>query len=626
MTDVLNHECGIALIRLRKPLSYYKQKYGSWTYGIQRLYLLMEKQHNRGQDGAGVAALKLDSPVGIPYINRTRSNSSAPLRDVFDTINQAVSVLDKHPQADEEWIKANVPYLSELYLGHMRYRTHGGLSIEYVHPVMRSSNWKSRNLVLAGNFNLTNADEIFEQLVEIGQHPRDLSDTVTVLEKIGYFLDKENETIYKELREKETDKNAIAKEVAKRINIPKILERAAHRFDGGYAIGGLIGNGDAFVLRDPRGIRPAFYYTDDEIVMVASERPVIQTTLRVNTSTVKELMPGEAIIVKSDGSYSVEQILPAEKRAACSFERIYFSRGTDKSIYRERKKLGEQLVPQILKAINYELDNTIFSYIPNTSETAFFGMVKGIEDFMIEDKKKEILALGNQLNDEVLHRIISKRMRVEKIAVKDVKLRTFITEDSSRNDVVEHVYDVTYGVVRRGIDSLVIIDDSIVRGTTLRQSILKMLDRLAPKKIVVVSSAPQIRYPDCYGIQMTHLSEFCAFLAAIALLKETNQAHIIEEVYHKCKAQAGLPSNMLVNHVKDIYRPFTPEQISSKIAAMLRPEEMNAEVELVFQSLEGLHAACPDNNGDWYFSGDYPTPGGYKMLNNAFIHYYEEGV
>ena len=626
MTDVLNHECGIALIRLRKPLSYYKQKYGSWTYGIQRLYLLMEKQHNRGQDGAGVAALKLNTPVGIPYIDRTRSNSQTPIRDVFDTIHQAVNILDKYPQADEAWIKTNVPYLAELYLGHLRYRTNSDLSIDRVHPVLRSSNWKSRNLVLAGNFNLTNTDEIFQQLVDIGQHPRDFSDTVTILEKIGYFLDKENETIYKELREKESDKNAIAKEVAKQINVAKILQKATHHFDGGYAICGLIGNGDAFAMRDPHGIRPAFYYADDEIVMVASERPVIQTTLRVVTSTVKELMPGEAIIIKNDGSFKVEQVLPAEKRTACSFERIYFSRGTDKTIYRERKRLGEQLVPQLLKTINYDLDNTIFSYIPNTSETAFFGMVKGVENFMIEDKKKRILALKDQLNDEMLQRIISKRLRAEKIAVKDVKLRTFITEDSTRNDMVEHVYDTTYGVVRRGIDSLVVIDDSIVRGTTLRQSILKMLDRLEPKKIVVVSSAPQIRYPDCYGIEMSHLSEFCAFLAAIELLKETNQTSIITEVYHKCKAQAGKPNNELVNHVKDIYRPFTPEQISAKIATMLRPEGMNAEVEIVFQSLEGLHAACPNNNGDWYFSGDYPTCGGYKVVNNAFINYYEKGV
>jgi amidophosphoribosyltransferase len=475
--------------------------------------------------------------------------------------------------------------------------------------------------MLCGNFNLTNANEIFEQLVEIGQHPRDFSDTVTVLEKIGYFLDRENEKNYKELREKESDKNAIAKEVAKRINIPEMLQKATHRFDGGYAICGLVGNGDAFALRDPHGIRPAFYYADDEMVMVASERPVIQTTLRVQTSTVKELMPGEAIIIKSDGSYSVEQVLASDKRAACSFERIYFSRGTDKYIYRERIKLGEQLVPQILKAINYDLDNTIFSYIPNTAETAYFGMLKGVEDFMMENKKKQILALKDNLSDDVLHKILTKRLRAEKIAVKDVKLRTFITEDGARNDMVEHVYDVTYGVVRRGIDSLVIIDDSIVRGTTLRQSILKMLDRLDPKKIVVVSSAPQIRYPDCYGIEMTHLSEFCAFLAAIELLKETNQAQIIEEVYRKCKAQIGLPGSELVNHVKDIYRPFTPEQISAKIAAMLRPEGMNAEVELVFQSLEGLHAACPDNKGDWYFSGDYPTPGGRKVVNNAFINY-----
>ncbi|MCL2098200.1 MAG: amidophosphoribosyltransferase [Bacteroidales bacterium] len=626
MTEILNHECGIALIRLRKPLSYYKQKYGSWTYGIQRLYLLMEKQHNRGQDGAGVAALKLNTPVGIPYIDRTRSNSQASIRAVFDTINQSLSILDKYPEAGEEWIKANVPFLAELYLGHLRYRTNSDLSIDRVHPVLRSSNWKSRNLVLAGNFNLTNANEIFEQLVEIGQHPRDFSDTVTILEKIGYFLDKENETIYKELREKESDKNAIAKEVAKRINIHNILQKAIHRFDGGYVIGGLIGNGDAFVIRDPHGIRPAFYYVDEEIAMVASERPVIQTALRVQTSTVEELMPGEAIIIKNDGNCSVEQILPSGKRAACSFERIYFSRGTDKYIYRERKQLGEQLVPQILKAINYDLDNTIFSHIPNTAETAFFGMVKGIEDFMLEDKKRQILSLKDELNDEKLHGIISKRLRAEKIAVKDVKLRTFITEDEARNDMVEHVYDVTYGVVRRGIDSLVIIDDSIVRGTTLRQSILKMLDRLDPKKIVVVSSAPQIRYPDCYGIEMTHLSEFCAFLAAIELLKESNQTRIIEEVYRKCKVQEGISDNELVNHVKEIYRPFTPEQIAAKIAVMLRPEGMNAEVELVFQSLEGLHAACPDNNGDWYFSGNYPTLGGFKVVNKAFINYYEKGV
>ncbi len=626
MTDVLNHECGIALIRLLKPLDYYKEKYGSWSYGIERLYLLMEKQHNRGQDGAGVASMKLNSPVGRPFIDRSRSNSASPIRDVFDHINRSLALLQRNPEADAQWIKNNVPFLSELYLGHLRYRTHGSLSLEYVHPVMRSSNWESRNLVLAGNFNLTNADEIFEQLVEIGQHPRDVSDTVTVLEKIGHFLDRENERLYKGLRETESDKRLIAKKVAAQINLPGILQSATHRFDGGYAIGGLIGNGDAFVLRDPHGIRPAFYYADEEIVVVASERPVIQTTLRVRTSTVKEIMPGQAIIIKCDGSWKIEQILPAEQRTACSFERIYFSRGTDKYIYRERKKLGEQLVPQILKTVNYDLDNTIFSYIPNTSETAFFGMVKGVEDYMIENRQKEIMALGDQLNPENIRRIISKRMRAEKIAVKDVKLRTFITEDSARNDMVEHVYDVTYGVVRRGVDSLVIIDDSIVRGTTLKQSILKMLDRLEPKKIVVVSSAPQIRYPDCYGIEMSHMSEFCAFLAAIELLKESGQSAIIDEVYRLCKAQQGQSSDQLVNYVKEIYRPFTPEQISAKIVELLRPENMQAEVELVFQSIEGLHAACPDNNGDWYFTGNYPTPGGNKAVNNAFINYYEKGV
>ncbi|MDR0738533.1 MAG: amidophosphoribosyltransferase [Prevotellaceae bacterium] len=626
MTDALNHECGIALIRLRKPLSHYKNKYGTWFYGLQRLYLLMEKQHNRGQDGAGVAALKLDSPSGRPYIDRTRSNSATPIRDVFDTINNATSVLEEKHDVNEQWIKENVPYLAELYLGHLRYRTHGSLSIEYVHPVVRPSNWESRNLVIAGNFNLTNADEIFDHLIEIGQHPRDLSDTVTMLEKIGFFLDEENERVYKLLRETETDKRKIARLLAEQLHIPNVLQAATRRFDGGYAIGGLIGNGDAFVLRDPHGIRPAFYYTDDEIIVVASERPVIQTTMKVHTSTVKELMPGEAIIIKRNGNWELQQIQQPKKRTACSFERIYFSRGTDKYIYRERKKLGEQLAPQILKTINYDLDNTIFSYIPNTAETAFIGMVEGLEKFLTEEKKKQLLALGKTADNEAFQRIMNKRLRVEKIAVKDVKMRTFITEDTSRNDMVEHVYDVTYGVVRRGIDSLVIIDDSIVRGTTLKQSILRILDRLDPKKIVIVSSAPQIRYPDCYGIEMSHMTEFCAFLAAIELLKETKQAAVIEEVYRKCKAQQGLPSEQLVNHVKDIYRPFTAEQIAKKIAEILRPSDIRAEVEIVYQSIEGLHAACPNHTGDWYFSGDYPTPGGHKVVNNAFINYYENGV
>ncbi|MDR3180608.1 MAG: amidophosphoribosyltransferase [Prevotellaceae bacterium] len=625
MTDAINHECGIALIRLRKPLSYYKNKYGTWFYGLQRLYLLMEKQHNRGQDGAGVAALKLDSPSGRPYIDRTRSNSATPIRDVFDAINNATAVLEKKYDANEQWIKENVPYLAELYLGHLRYRTHGSLSIEYVHPVVRPSNWESRNLVIAGNFNLTNADEIFNHLIEIGQHPRDLSDTVTVLEKIGFFLDEENERIYKLLRETETDKRKIARLLGEQLHIPSVLQAATRRFDGGYAIGGLIGNGDAFVLRDPHGIRPAFYYTDDEIIVIASERPVIQTTMKVQTSTVKELMPGEAIIIKRNGSWELQQIQQPKKRTACSFERIYFSRGTDKYIYRERKKLGEQLAPQILKTINYDLDNTIFSYIPNTAETAFLGMVEGLENFLIEEKKKQLLALDKN-DSEAFQRIMNRRLRVEKIAVKDVKMRTFITEDTSRNDMVEHVYDVTYGVVHRGVDSLVIIDDSIVRGTTLKQSILRILDRLDPRKIVIVSSAPQIRYPDCYGIEMSHMTEFCAFLATIELLKETKQAGVIEEVYRKCKAQHGLPSEQLVNHVKDIYRPFTAEQIAKKIAEILRPSDIKAEVEIVYQSIEGLHAACPNHTGDWYFSGDYPTPGGHKVVNNAFIDYYENGV
>ncbi|MDR3235868.1 MAG: amidophosphoribosyltransferase [Prevotellaceae bacterium] len=626
MTDVLNHECGIALIRLRKPLDYYKKKYGTWFYGLQRLYLLLEKQHNRGQDGAGVAALKLNAPYGRPYIDRARSNSATPIRDVFDTINSATAILEQQHDADEAWIKENVPYLAELYLGHLRYRTHGSLSIEYVHPVVRPSNWESRNLVIAGNFNLTNTDEIFDRLIEIGQHPRDLSDTVTVLEKIGFFLDKENEHVYKLLRETEDDKRKVLGLLAEQINIPEVLRSATGHFDGGYAIGGMIGNGDSFVLRDAHGIRPAYYYTDDEIVVVASERPVIQTTMKVETAAVKELLPGEAIIIKRNGNWALHQILPAEKRMACSFERIYFSRGTDTDIYRERKRLGERLTPQILKTIDCDLDNTIFSYIPNTAETAFLGMVKGLEDYMIEEKKKQILALGKSIDTMTFQNIMNKRVRVEKIAVKDVKMRTFITEDTSRNDMVEHVYDVTYGVVRRGLDNLVIIDDSIVRGTTLKQSILRILDRLEPKKIVVVSSAPQIRYPDCYGIEMSHMTEFCAFLAAIELLKDSGQAGVIEDVYRKCKAQQNLSSNQLVNHVKDIYRPFTPEQISEKITEILRPSDIKAEVAIVYQSLENLHEACPDNLGDWYFSGDYPTPGGNKVVNNAFIDYYEKGI
>ena len=625
MSEILKHECGIALIRLRKPLSYYKQKYGSWNYGIEKLYLLMEKQHNRGQDGAGVATIKLNPKPGEEYINRTRSNSRTPLRDVFDVIGNGWNILQTNPSADEKWITENVAFAGEVLLGHMRYQTQGRSTIEFVHPVKHSSNWRSRSLVLAGNFNLTNSEEVFQQLVNIGQVPRSTSDTVSILERMGHLLDRQNENLYMEYRGANPDmpRQQIAQIIENSLDIPCLLRETTKKLDGGYALCGIVGQGDAFVVRDKHGIRPAFYYADDEIVVVASERPVIQTALRLRTRDICELQPGEAIIVKKDGSYSLEQIMEAGKRAACSFERIYFSRGTDKDIYCERKKLGEQLTDKVLQSINYDLDNTIFSYIPNTSETAFFGLVKGVEDYMLHDKQKRILEAGRLLSPDELWQIITKRPRVEKIAVKDVKMRTFITEDKSRNDMVEHVYDVTYGVVRRGIDTVVIVDDSIVRGTTLKQSILRIIDRLEPKKIVVVSSAPQVRYPDCYGIEMSRMSEFCAFLAATELLKEQGKEALIEEVYRRCKAQENLPSNEMVNHVQDIYRSFAAEEISKKIVELLRPEDMKAEVELVFQSIEGLHAACPNNNGDWYFTGDYPTPGGTRVVNRAFIKYYE---
>jgi amidophosphoribosyltransferase len=593
-------------------------------YGLQKLYLLMEKQHNRGQDGAGVACVKLNPSFGLPYIDRVRSDSKTPIRDVFDNIYGKISNSIADYNSAGEFLKDNTPFAGELYLGHLRYATHGKNSLEYVHPVMRSSNWKARNLVIAGNFNLTNVDEIFNKLVESGQHPRDLSDTVTVLEKIGFFLDTEYERMNREYSKTETDKRAIAKLIEKNLNIANILSQATKRFDGGYTIGGITGSGDAFIVRDPNGIRPAFYYADDEIVAAASERPVLQTAFKLDVEDVHEIAPGNALIIKRKGCYSEQEIRPSGQRTSCSFERIYFSRGTDKSIYEERKNLGEQLIPKILKAINCDIENTVFSYIPNTAETAFYGMIRGVEDFMQKEKHRRIMESGRLLSGDEIWDIVASRPRVEKIAVKDAKLRTFITEDKSRTSMVEHVYDVTYGVVRAGQDNLVIIDDSIVRGTTLKSSILRMLDRLHPKKIVIVSSAPQIRYPDCYGIDMTRMNEFCAFRAAIELLHDTGQWHIVSDVYKKCKQQQHLPKEEIINCVKEIYAPFSEEQIAEKIAEMLRPEDMQAEVELVFQTIEGLHNACPNDTGDWYFSGNYPTPGGNKVVNNAYINYYEK--
>jgi len=625
MSDQIKHECGIALIRLRKPLEYYKLKYGTWMYGIQKLYLLMEKQHNRGQDGAGVASIKFDVAPGKRYIDRARSNSSSPIRDVFEDVYAGVRKYEDKPELlnDPTWAKQNLPFAGELYLGHLRYGTFGNNSIDYVHPVMRENNWKSRTLVLAGNFNMTNVDELFQRLVNLGQHPKDYSDTVTVLEKIGHFLDEENQQLFRQYKNDGHSNYEISSLIADNLSIKKVLQESSRDFDGGYAMAGMVGHGDAFVYRDPWGIRPAFYYANDEIVVVASERPVIQTVMNVTTDEVQEVKPGYAIIIKQNGDYSMEEIRVPQKRSSCSFERIYFSRGTDRDIYYERKKLGELLTPAILDAVNYDLGNTVFSFIPNTAETAFYGMVKGVENYMLDEKKRIILENRDSLTPEELDKVISSRPRVEKIAVKDIKLRTFISQDKGREDLVGHVYDITYGSVVPGKDNLVVIDDSIVRGTTLKESILRILDRLNPKMIVVVSSSPQIRYPDCYGIDMAKLGDFVAFRAAIALLKETGQEGVIDSVYKKCKAQENLPKEEIVNYVKDIYRPFTPEQISNKVAELLTPKGMKAEVKIVFQSVENLHAACPTDNGDWYFTGNYPTPGGNKVVNRSFINFVE---
>lgn len=625
MSEQLKHECGIALIRLLKPLEYYQIKYGTWRYGLHKLYLLMEKQHNRGQDGAGMASIKFDLQPGRKYIDRERSNTSTPIRDVFDTVNRGMAPYVNRPDLlnDPIWAKENLPFAGELFLGHLRYGTFGNNSIDYVHPVMRANNWKSRTLVLAGNFNMTNVNELFQKLIDLGQHPRDYSDTVTVLEKIGHFLDEENQQLFRQYKNDGHPNIEISKLIAESLNLSKVLQAATKDFDGGYAMAGLVGHGDAFVVRDPWGIRPAYYYKDDEIVVVASERPVIQTVMNVGYDAVQPIKPGYALIMKRNGDVSHEEIRIPQTQRSCSFERIYFSRGTDADIYRERKKLGELLTPAILKAINGNYSNAVFSYIPNTAESAFFGMVKGMEDYIKLDKKSRILAKGKSLTEKDLDDIINTRLRAEKVAVKDVKLRTFITEDKSRDDLVGHVYDITYGTIRPGLDDLVIIDDSIVRGTTLKESILRILDRLQPTSIVVVSSSPQIRYPDCYGIDMARLGDLVAFRAAIELLRETGQESVINTVYKQCKEQQNLPKEEIINYVKEIYRPFTDEQISQKIAELLTPAGINAKVKIVFQSIENLHKACPNDLGDWYFTGNYPTPGGNRVVNNAFINYIE---
>lgn len=625
MSDAIKHECGIALLRLKKPLEYYKEKYGSSFYAIQKMYLLMEKQHNRGQDGAGLASIKLDMEPGERYISRVRSNKTSPIQDIFSQINGRINEeLEARPELvnDVAAQKADLPYIGEVYLGHVRYGTFGKNNIESVHPFLRQNNWMHRNLIVAGNFNLTNVKELFADLVRLGQHPKEMADTVTVMEKIGHFLDDEVTDLYFDCKNEGLSKREASPVIGERLDIGRILKRASKNWDGGFAMAGMIGHGDAFVLRDPAGIRPAFHYEDDEIVVVASERPVIQTAFNVPLESIKELNPGEAIIIKKSGSVSFEQILdPLEKRS-CSFERIYFSRGNDASIYQERKALGRLMMPYILEEIKGDTENTVFSYIPNTAETSFFGMMEGAQDYLNEKKIAAILANQNELSAEKLSEILSTTIRTEKITIKDAKLRTFITDDSSRDDMVEHVYDVTYGVVKP-TDTLVVIDDSIVRGTTLKKSIIKMLDRLNPKKIMVVSSAPQIRYPDCYGIDMAKMETLIAFTASLELLKDRNMYHIVDEVYTKCKAQENLPDAEVVNFVKEIYAPFTDQEISDKISEMLRPATVNADVKIVFQTVENLHQACPENLGDWYFTGNYPTNGGNRVVNRAFMNFYE---
>ncbi|TBX71090.1 amidophosphoribosyltransferase [Flavobacterium silvisoli] len=625
MSDAIKHECGIALLRLKKPLEFYKQKYGSAFYGIQKMYLLMEKQHNRGQDGAGFASIKFDVEPGERYISRVRSNKAQPIQDIFAQINERINEeLEHHPEYHEnvQLQKDNIPYIGELFLGHVRYGTFGKNSIESVHPFLRQNNWMHRNLIVAGNFNMTNVTELFNSLVELGQHPKEMADTVTVMEKIGHFLDDEVTDLYQECKNNGLSKREASPVIAEKLDLVKILKRASRGWDGGYAMAGLLGHGDAFVFRDPAGIRPAYFYEDDEIVVVASERPVIQTVFNVPFEKVQELQPGHAIIIKKNGAISEKEIITPTIKKACSFERIYFSRGSDAEIYQERKALGRLILPAVLEAIDNDTDNAVFSYIPNTAETSFYGMIEAANDFLNHRKNQFILDNRKTLTKEKLEEILSVKIRTEKIAIKDAKLRTFITEDSSRDDLVAHVYDVTYGVIKP-TDSLIIIDDSIVRGTTLKMSILKMMDHLNPKKIVVVSSAPQIRYPDCYGIDMAKLEGLIAFQAALALLKEKNQYHIVDEVYTKCKAQANFKDHDVINYVTEIYKPFTDQEIADKIAELLNSGDINAEVKIIFQSVENLHKACPKNLGDWYFTGDYPTPGGNRVVNKAFMNFYE---
>lgn len=618
--EILKHECGIAMVRLLKPLNYYEEKYGTSQYGLNKLYLLMEKQHNRGQEGAGIGCVNLKARPGNEYVYRERGLGSGAISEIFDNARKRIITAQESNEDTN-----NLPFLGEIYMGHLRYSTTGKHGISYVHPFLRRNNWKSRNLLLCGNFNITNVEEVFSKVVEEGQHPRIYSDTVILLEQIGYYLDKENQRLYNQFKAEGFDGVALTNKIEDNIDIANVIKEPSKTWDGGFVICGADGSGDIFILRDPNGIRPCFYYLDDEAFVAASERPVIQTAMNVRICDIKELEPGEAIMVSKHGKVTIKQILPKLDNQKCSFERIYFSRGSDADIYKERKLLGKNLTEKILKAVDYDLDNTILSFIPNTAEVAYIGMCEGVDEYEKKLQCKEILKLDSHAPDfpEKIKEILNKRVRKEKIAIKDIKLRTFIAEGKSRNELAAHVYDVTYGQVKNDVDNLVIIDDSIVRGTTLKQSIVRILDRLHPKRIVVVSSSPQVRYPDYYGIDMSRMAEFCAFRAAIALIQERGMGDLITSTYKKCKAQEDWKKEDVVNYVKEIYAPFTDEEISDKIAEMITGPEIKAEVKLVYQSIEGLHNAIPNHPGDWYFSGNYPTPGGNKMVNQAFINWYE---
>lgn len=623
LMEPLKHECGVAMVRLLKPLSYYEKKYGTWMYGLNKLYLLMEKQHNRGQEGAGLACVKMQAAPGEEFMFRQRGLGSGAIQEIFGNVHKEFNGFTSEQLHDADFSARYVPFAGEIYMGHLRYSTTGKSGLSYVHPFLRRNNWRAKNLCICANFNMTNVPEIFDVIAVKGQHPRMVSDTYILLEQLGHRLDRESERCFEEAKAKGLENTDITRYIEDHINLSNVLKQSAPVWDGGYVLCGVTGSGELFSMRDPWGIRPAFYYKDDEVLVIASERPVIQTTLDVEAEEVHELLPGQGIFMTKDGVMHTEQVLEAKKYAACSFERVYFSRGSDVDIYRERKELGRTLVEPILKAVNGEIDNTVLGYVPNTAEAAYYGMLQGFNEYLNKEKANEIEALGANITHDKLHAILSRRIRSEKVAWKDIKMRTFIAEGNSRNDLAAHVYDVTYGSVRAGVDNLVVIDDSIVRGTTLRESIIRIMDRLHPKRIVVVSSSPQVRYPDYYGIDMARMEEFIAFRAAIALHKDRGLEQRLDEIYAKCKAQENLPKEQVVNYVREVYKPFTSEEISEKMAEMLRPEGVTTEIHIVYQSLDGLHKACPHSPGDWYFSGHYPTPGGNKRVNEAFIHYYE---